>query len=99
MAVLLRNNNPYSLAVIRNFDDTPPILERGKVDYTPTVEDILHEVVEGESLDTIAYKYYEDSKYWWLIADANELENPLDISEFNTLLIPNLERAKKNNIR
>ena len=28
---------------------------------------------EGERLESIAYKYYEDTSLWWIIARANDL--------------------------
>ena len=31
----------------------------------------LHTLEEGERLDHLAYKYYEDSEKWWVICDAN----------------------------
>ena len=27
----------------------------------------------GDRLDLLAYKYYEDSRYWWIIARANNI--------------------------
>jgi len=92
---ILRQNNPYSTGKVTTFTSTPSLLERGKLAYTPTLDDELYEVTEGEDLTTIAGLKYADSKYWWVIADANDIENPLDITGHNSLIIPNLERIKK----
>lgn len=32
---------------------------------------IKHTVIQGETLDLIAQKYYENPKLWWAILDAN----------------------------
>ena len=43
----------------------PPIKETDN-DYYITVTD-------GDRLDNLAYKYYQDSRLWWIIARANNL--------------------------
>ena len=43
----------------------------------PTIEpdptDIYTMVYENDRLDLLAYKYYGDVRYWWIIAQANQL--------------------------
>lgn len=46
-------------------------------------------VVQGDSLASIAVKYYQDASKWNLIADANKLANPSVIHAGNVLTIPN----------
>jgi phage tail protein X len=50
--------------------------------YTKTVKypviekkanDIYIVGIQGDRLDNLAYKYYKDSRYWWIIARANNL--------------------------
>lgn len=31
--------------------------------------------IEGDRLDILANKYYRDSRYWWIIARANNIGN------------------------
>ena len=31
--------------------------------------------VDGDRLDSLAYKYYGDNTLWWIIAKANEINN------------------------
>jgi hypothetical protein len=38
-----------------------------------------HTMKEGETLQSIAYRYYGDSGYWGYIADANGILDPFDI--------------------
>jgi len=53
---------------------------------------VMHTVVEGEDLDLLAYLYTSENasktKFWWIIADANNLLWPLDIAPGTELIIP-----------
>lgn len=37
----------------------------------------IHTVLEGETIQSIAFKYYGDSGYWMNICDVNSIYNPL----------------------
>ena len=39
-------------------------------------DDLVHVVSEGERIDLIANKYYNDSVLWWVVAVANDIELP-----------------------
>lgn len=44
----------------------------------------------GETLHNIAYNCYENIHLWWVIAEANHIENPFDIfMAGQELVIPN----------
>ena len=36
-------------------------------------DDIYIRAKEGDRLDTLAYKYYKNSSFWWIIAQANQI--------------------------
>lgn len=49
---------------------------------TPTVDKKFTFVVttaENDTLESLAFKYYGSSKLWWIIADANPLQQPLTL--------------------
>lgn len=53
--------------------------------------DQIHTVMDGETLQSIAYSYFGDSGYWYQIAEANLIINPLSDKEFfvgRRLIIP-----------
>lgn len=56
--------------------------------YSPHPNDKTHIVLEGERLDTIAYRYYKDSLKWYIIADTNDIINPFDLELGQNLIIP-----------
>ena len=39
-------------------------------------------------IDTLANEYYGDSKYWWIIANVNNLSDPFEIPVGTVLRIP-----------
>lgn len=42
---------------------------------SPTNSDIYIITDEGDRLDMLAYKYYGDTKMWWVIASANNIND------------------------
>jgi hypothetical protein len=50
----------------------------------------VHRVKEGDIIDVIAYQEYGDAKLWRLLADANNLEDPMRLRPGQILSIPSL---------
>ena len=44
--------------------------------------------IEEDRLDIISYKYYNTPKYWWVIAMANDIIDPLCVRRGTILRIP-----------
>jgi hypothetical protein len=87
----LHKTDLYFNGAIVNLVEGNPILTREPREYIESKDDRIHYVVEGETLDFIAYTYYLDSKYWHYIADINKIFNPfLDLLPGSTLIIPTL---------
>lgn len=47
-----------------------------------------HELKRGERLDHLAAKYFNEDKYWWVIALVNKIDFPLGIPTGTVLHIP-----------
>ena len=58
--------------------------------------DTFHVVTDADSkrIDLIAWKYYRDVRLWWVIAEVNNINNPLEIPAGTTLRIPSYERVQ-----
>lgn len=50
--------------------------------------DIYITFKQGDRLDIIAYRYYNDPKMWPFIAIANDIQNPLNIPTGSIIRIP-----------
>lgn len=57
-----------------------------------SIRDKYHKVTPGEvgRLDLISFKYYGTPMYWWSIAEASGISDPLSIDEGDELRIPNI---------
>ncbi|MFD9947246.1 LysM peptidoglycan-binding domain-containing protein [Nonomuraea sp. NPDC059023] len=51
----------------------------------------LHQIKDGDRIDLIAYRYYNDASLWWMVADANpEILAWHDLSPGFVIRIPNV---------
>ena len=83
------------------FDSGEEILIRDIVEYVPKESDKYHVVKASDELTKLAGIYYGRSiqnsgKYWWVIADTNNIQNPLDLTALvgTEIVIPNLLNLK-----
>lgn len=98
MAIInVRGNNVYRNGRLIEFEDDESMLIRTKVEFTSKVGDGYYKVRTEDTIDMIAWAKYKDevedaSKYWWVIADANNIHDPLDLSDFigTDILIPSI---------
>ena len=52
---------------------------------------VLHTIKRNDTLDLISLNYYNTPLYFWVIADFNKIQDPLqELKEGNTLKIPTL---------
>jgi hypothetical protein len=52
-------------------------------------DDILYTVLGHDRIDLLAYRFYKDSRLWWVVAVANEMEDlPTELNEGDTIRIP-----------
>jgi nucleoid-associated protein YgaU len=92
-------SNPYLNGVVLLFDEESEeaALHRLKYTYIKSPNDKIHTVRDFDTISDLAYDYYGDSKWWTLIADANDLESPWVLPASGTgLIIPDLSRYKSS---
>lgn len=68
--------SPFNKGRIIKFPDGDQILVRDN--YLISEDYTTHNVLEGQTIQNIAYAYYGDSGLWGLIADANDILNPFE---------------------
>ena len=39
---------------------------------------VMHKVKEGDTLDSLALYYYNNPTYFWVVADANRIQDPYE---------------------
>lgn len=107
----VRPNNLFANGYHVEFPaDGEGMLIRDKYKITGDRLDEYHTLVEGQALDQLAWQYYKGqlddaSKYWGVIADANGVHNPFDMSVVDgdgflvssvgkDFLIPDIQKVK-----
>lgn len=90
----LRTNNPYSVGSVFIFPEGDFLLDRDPIVVEKSIGDKYHTVIEGEILSQISFIEYGNSKYWWLIYDTNDIDNPFDLESGTILLIPDLNKVE-----
>lgn len=93
----ISQSNQFVDAKIIQINTEEQIIVRKKIDWKPQPTDQKHTVSMDETIDQIAYRYYKNKRanaeaYWWVIADANNIFNPLDLSDLigSQLVIPDI---------
>lgn len=94
----LRLNNLYRTGAVETFANGEQMLLREPLAVPGSLQDKYHTLKEGQDLDWVAWFYYKDlaadtSKLWWVIADANEVYNPFDLSDYvgKQLVVPDIQ--------
>jgi hypothetical protein len=74
---------------------------RPPVKLPKTGRDQHHRITDADAgrLDLIAFRYYGDCALWWVIAEANNISNPLRLEMPDVLRIPALETIQMRILR
>jgi nucleoid-associated protein YgaU len=69
-------------------------------DYKSTEDDMEYIVESGDRIDLLAARFYRDSRLWWVIAWANDMESlPTDLKEGETITIPSVAALENSGAR
>lgn len=95
----LRDNNPFSLGLLTFFNDGSMALLSKKPKYIKSASDRTYTTSINDNLSSIAYQAYGDSKYWWIIWFANNIDFPfeLELLPGTVLNIPDFKNFTANN--
>jgi len=94
MSINVRIDNPYILGYKVSYPEGDESLERFQLNYVASQKDKLHRVLSYDTLWNLAFDYYGNSKWWWVIADVNKLESAFDLVTNSNLIIPDLDQVK-----
>lgn len=74
----LRGASPYDNATATTYPNGDVTVDPPLRIIPKRTTDKLHTLLEGETLQNIAFRYYGDSGLWYIIADANYILNPFE---------------------
>ena len=74
---------------LKQYDDETVLPLQNPTSHTPSLQTV-HRLSYGETLDRLAAKHYADATRWRLIAEANDIVDPLALAPGTLLLIPEL---------
>jgi nucleoid-associated protein YgaU len=74
---------------LKQFEDDAVKPLQNPTSHTPSLQTV-HRLVAGETLDRLAARHYADATRWRLIAEANNVIDPLALTPGTTLIIPEL---------
>ena len=83
----------YDRGYLIEFYEGDTAFYRTPINYMGSVADKFHVVSEGETLHSIALKYYNSQYPWFIIADVNSsiIQDIFELVVGTTLLIPDLK--------
>lgn len=95
MAINLKLSNLYSTGYFVSVDSVQ-IMKRNKIVYNTvsSINDRTHIIKGSETIWQISEDFYGASKWYWVILDANDIENPLELLMGSEILIPDLDLIK-----
>lgn len=95
------SSNLYQNGRIIQFDNGEQLLIRDQLEAQDFKDFEYYAVTQDDELTKIAYEMYhtkikDASKYWWVLADVNNIFNPFDISDLigTELRVPNILEVK-----
>lgn len=70
------------------YDYPAPYHGIAQIDFLDGVDVVEHTFVRGDRLDKLAFQFFGDDQYWWLIALVNGIEYGFGITPGTVLKIP-----------
>ena len=90
----INQDNPFITGFVFQYTEGDFSLEREKLKYIQSENDELHQVTKWDTLSDISYDKYGSSKWWWVIADINNVFDPFDLSPHTNLILPDINPIK-----
>jgi len=82
--------DPYSNGLIITYKEGDEALERIPSQFVDNAEDKSHIVRDEDTLTSIAQQFYKDGKYWYMIADRNNILDIFTLITGQELVIPHI---------
>ena len=99
--MVLKKGSRYEKVRVYNYvHDTkgvlPTFIRRRPLVISPDSEVIRYQVIQGDTLDYLAYQYLGDTRLWWVILEVNpQYLTPWDIRIGDIILIPTTDTYRR----
>ena len=88
---MIQNEGLYDRGHLVDFGDGEVVVYRNTINYTQSVNDEYYPIAYGDTLLSIARKFYGNSSLWFMVADVNDnIEDIFALPEGDTILIPSI---------
>lgn len=92
---MIYRNSRYTKTSVINTDGTQIFKLRKRFEFNSN-NAIVHQFSDGERLEGLALKYYNDPQLWWVILEANpQIKTALSIPFGTNLIIPSEKEVLK----
>ena len=82
----------YSNGITINNQEGDTSLQRKTIVHKEDLEDKSYIIRQDDTLSSIAYKFYNEPLYWYIIADVNNIDNPFILETGKSIIIPNINK-------
>ena len=82
----------YSNGITINYQEGDTSLQRKTIVHKEDLEDKSYIIRQDDTLSSIAYKFYNEPLYWYIIADVNNIDNPFILETGKSIIIPNINK-------
>jgi hypothetical protein len=94
--VFAKNGTPLQARVDLTIEGDSPIEKGGNPTSHALDMRRVHTVIEGETIQSVAFAELGEPNYWRAIADANGIDDPLRVRPGEALVIPSVADAARN---
>lgn len=82
-------SDTYTNGYIIQYPEGDKSLQRKRIVHQEDLNDRAYTIKDGDKLTTLSYRFYGNPLLWFLIADANEIDNPFELTTGTNIIIPN----------
>ncbi len=91
---MINDRSRYTKTILYRDGSDEFVGARKQIDTSERPDDRFHQVVEGDRVDLLAYRYLGDSQLWWVLCDYNGIAFPLELQAGTVIRIPSVEQVE-----
>ncbi len=88
---MIGRQSRYASSILFTDRDSELLGARTPLDTNPRPDDRFHVLIDSERLDQLADRYLGRAELWWVIADYNAIDWPINLDAGKHLRIPSVD--------